>query len=111
MNLLLDSIARAIAGRLQEPDTRFAEPPRGFRLWHPITCSAHADGMARQSETSTTSAELAERPDDERLIDESEIEIESELEVPLDAPIETPIEDALEQRRVEPLTDDEHDVL
>ena len=67
--------------------------------------------MATQSETPTTSAEQAERSDDERLLDESEIEIELELEVPLDAPIETPIEDALEQRRVEPLDDDEHEVL
>jgi hypothetical protein len=65
--------------------------------------------MATQSETPTTSAEQAERSDDERLLDESEIELE--LEVPLDAPIETPIEDALEQRRVEPLDDDEHEVL
>ena len=73
-----------------------------------VTIRAHAEGMAGQRETSTTSARHADRSDEERLIDDTVVELDPEL--PLDAPIETPIVDALDQRRVEPLDDDEHDM-
>jgi hypothetical protein len=70
--------------------------------------AAHARGMATQRETSPTSAGQATRSDDERPLDESELEIDDEA--PLDAPIDAPIEDALDQRHVELLDDDEHEV-
>jgi hypothetical protein len=64
--------------------------------------------MAEQSETATTSAGQAERLDEERTIVESELDVDPGE--PLDAPIEAPIEDVLDQRHVEPLDDEEHDV-
>lgn len=64
--------------------------------------------MAEQSETATTSAGQADRLDEERAVVESEVEVDPGQ--PLDAPIETPIEDALDQRHVEVLDDEEHDV-
>lgn len=62
--------------------------------------------MAQQSETATTSAGQAEPLDEERTIDDCEVDVD--LGEPLDASIETPIEDALDQRHVEVLDDDEH---
>jgi hypothetical protein len=64
--------------------------------------------MGGQRQTSPTSADLTDRLDEQRFLDESVID--AELVQPLDAPIETPIVDALDQRRVEPLDDDQHDV-
>lgn len=64
--------------------------------------------MAVQRDPTVTSAGPADPLDEQRPIDESEVEID--LEQPLDAPIETPIVDALDQRHPEPLVDDEHEV-
>ena len=72
------------------------------------TVVAHNSGMAQQRETATTSAGQADRLDEERTIVESEVDVDPAE--PLDASIETPIEDALDQRRVEVLDDEEHDV-
>lgn len=69
---------------------------------------AHNPGMAQQSETAHTSAGQADRLDEERTVVESEVDVDPGE--PLDAPIEAPIEDALDQRRVEPLDDEEHEV-
>ena len=63
--------------------------------------------MGGQGQTSPTSADLADRLDEQRLLDESMMDVDPAQ--PLDAPIETPIVDALEQRRVEPFDEDQHD--
>ena len=63
--------------------------------------------MATQREFSSTSPVPDPRLDEERLLDDAELDIDPDA--PLDAPIETPIEDALEQRQVEPIDDEHHD--